>query len=297
MLVWQAHKARIRHMAFSPDGTELATTAGTSKFVHRWRAATGEPAGKLAGHTSHARAVAYSPDGRFLASTQNEWGARVWDRAAGTVVGLLNGASWHNDSIAFHPNSLAVAVATGQGVCEWLCAEFAGANQWSPPSNRFGTHRPFHRVLYAPCGRYLAASSFQWIAVYGAVARDELRSVNDPQGSAEAAQFAFAPDGNTVAVVFGLRIHLFAVPAGSERAVLRGHPNYIHALGFMPDGRAVVSAGADGVVRVWNPVSGAETRSFDWGIGKVCAAAVSPDGMLCAAGGENGKIVVWDVDA
>src|SRR5947208_328640 len=110
MLVWQAHKARIRHMAFSPDGAELATTAGTSKFVSLWRAATGEPTGKLAGHTTHARAVVYSPDGRFLASTQNTTTTHVWDRATGTVVGALHTEGWCIESVAFRPDSSAVAV-------------------------------------------------------------------------------------------------------------------------------------------------------------------------------------------
>src|SRR5215212_6846204 len=112
MLVWLAHKARIRHMAFSPDGAELATTAGTSKYVSLWRAATGEPAGRLAGHTTHARAVAYSPDGRFLASTQNTDTTHVWDRATGKVAAVLSTPGWCIETLAFRPDSSALAVPT-----------------------------------------------------------------------------------------------------------------------------------------------------------------------------------------
>ncbi len=295
MLIWQAHKARVRHMAFGPDGAELATTAGGSKFVSVWNAATGAPAGRLAGHTSYARAVAYAPDGRFIVSTQNEPTARVWDRATGTVVGLLS-VDWGADSAAFRSDSQSVAVVTRQGVGVWRCTDFAGADQPVTPVSRFATHRALQRVLYSPCGRYLIANSYHWLRLYTADGSDELRALDDPHGSAAATQLAFAPDGNTLAVVFGLRVHLFAVPDGTEKMVLRGHTNYIHALGFMPDGHALVSAGADGVVRVWDAATGAETRSFDWGIGKVCAAAVSPDGALCAAGSESGQVIVWDVD-
>jgi hypothetical protein len=38
------------------------------------------------------------------------------------------------------------------------------------------------------------------------------------------------------------------------------------------------------------------TQAFNWEIGRLRSVAFSPDGMLAAAGGDRGKIVVWDVD-
>ena len=56
-------------------------------------------------------------------------------------------------------------------------------------------------------------------------------------------------------------------------------------------------AGADGFVRFWEAAAGAELRSFAWGIGKLYCAAFSPDGLTCAAAGDKGQVVVWDVDS
>lgn len=296
MIVWQAHKSRIRHMAFSPDGAELATTAGSSKYVWTWRAATGEPAARLVGHTTYARAVAYSPDGRFLAATQNHPTACVWDRATGAVAARLGGSSWGRDCIGFRPDSSSVAFPTGEGVSEWRTDTFDGGGRILEADGRFGKGMWFGRVQFSPCGRYLATSQYRKGCIFDAAGQKLRHAFSDLHGGADPTLLAFAPDGDTLAVVFGLRIHLFAVPGGEELAILRGHPNFIHAMGFMPDGRAIVSAGADGAVRTWDPATGAAKHTFDWGIGKVCAAAVSPDGTLCAAGGENGKVVVWDVD-
>jgi WD40 repeat protein len=67
-------------------------------------------------------------------------------------------------------------------------------------------------------------------------------------------------------------------------------------VGFLPGGGTVLTAAMDGTVRLWDAATGAEQRSFDWGIGKVRVAAVSPDGTMCAAGSDDGRLVVGDVD-
>jgi hypothetical protein len=42
--------------------------------------------------------------------------------------------------------------------------------------------------------------------------------------------------------------------------------------------------------------SGKRRASFDFQIDRVNSIAFAPDGMTAAAGGQNGAIVLWDVD-
>jgi WD40 repeat protein len=68
------------------------------------------------------------------------------------------------------------------------------------------------------------------------------------------------------------------------------------ALAFAPDGRALLSGGADRAVRLWDLAAGRERAAWSWEVGRVLALAVSSDGMTAAAGGEKSALVVWDMD-
>ena len=37
-------------------------------------------------------------------------------------------------------------------------------------------------------------------------------------------------------------------------------------------------------------------RAHDWGLGRVHAMAVAPDGMTAAAAGQDHRILIWDLD-
>ncbi|CAN0281254.1 unnamed protein product, partial [Phaeothamnion confervicola] len=100
----------------------------------------------------------------------------------------------------------------------------------------------------------------------------------------------------------------FAVPAPGKAAlvcpsdgtgstlVLTGHTGHVSAVAFHPQRPRLLSAGADGTVRVWDTASGAEAGAFDWRVGPLTAVAVAPDGLSAAVAGRGGHIVTWDLD-
>ncbi|MCP4660142.1 MAG: WD40 repeat domain-containing protein, partial [bacterium] len=87
---------------------------------------------------------------------------------------------------------------------------------------------------------------------------------------------------------------LAAVPARGDEPILvidsGGHTAVITDVVFTRDGRQLVSAGKDKVVRVWDIENGAVVRTIRGEIGpgpegKIYAAALSPDERVLAVGG------------
>lgn len=295
MLVWKAHGARIRDVAFSPESATLATTAQKSRFVWLWHATTGEPVGSLTGHTDHARAVAFSPDGRFVAGTQHAPHIHVWSRATGAVAARLNSERFGAENLAFRPDSSALAVpALSRGVLEFSLVDSGAPGQLIVPMHRREvTADGARRVAFSPVGNFVGIAGNRNLHLHRSADWVWLHTF---RSEADVSHFAFAPDDSVIAAVFGTRILVWPLfPIAGAPVELRGHTNSIQAIGFHPNGQ-LVSAGTEGQVRVWDVTTGGVIRTFDWGIGQICAAAVSSDGLLAAAGSVSGQVVVWDLD-
>ncbi|MCL4862909.1 MAG: AAA family ATPase [Caldilineaceae bacterium] len=84
--VIKAHATRIAQLAFSPDGTRLAS-GGQSGTVRLWEVETGRQLLRLHGHTQPVEAVAFHPDGTLLASGSEDETMRLWTVAGEPPVG------------------------------------------------------------------------------------------------------------------------------------------------------------------------------------------------------------------
>ena len=75
--VLKGHESAVRSVAFSPDGTRLATGSYDST-ARLWDASTGKELAVLKGHEFRGTSVAFSPDGTRLATGSSDNTARLW---------------------------------------------------------------------------------------------------------------------------------------------------------------------------------------------------------------------------
>ena len=166
---YQGSAGQVESIAFSPDGSLVASASGTT--VDLLDAATGQPKQKLTGHTKDLLAVAFSPDGKTLASAGHD-GIKLWDVASGKEAkGLVGGASAAATSdllalaqidtsgVAFSPDGKLLAAGGSSGLRLWempSAQPVKAPDTWSsmPPGGRAGA---VNAVGFSPDGKTLAS--------------------------------------------------------------------------------------------------------------------------------------------
>jgi WD40 repeat protein/HEAT repeat protein len=80
---------------------------------------------------------------------------------------------------------------------------------------------------------------------------------------------------------------------GSHRIA---HGDAVNALAYSPDGKRLVTAGWDRVVRIWEVADGRLVRRLVGHTDTVWAVAWSPDGLMIATAGSDKAVRIWQAD-
>ena len=153
------HDSQVTSVAYSPDGTSLASTSG--QVVTLWDPASGAPTAVLEGHAHWVGAVAFSPDGATLAS-QSGWDGlvRLWDVETHRTVASIENTRG-GSAMAFSPDGATLACASGPLVKLWDVGTRVRIDSLA--------HRDWvHVVAFSPDGGTLATGTSKGIEVWDA---------------------------------------------------------------------------------------------------------------------------------
>jgi WD40 repeat protein/DNA-binding SARP family transcriptional activator/class 3 adenylate cyclase len=263
VFAFKAHDGDINDVAFSPDGSRLAST-GDDGRLKVWNPSTGTLVSSLSadGRVWGGWGPSFSKDGRLVAAAWSEKSGsrgevRVLDLSTDRVVARvriggpidtalspdgkrLAVASWWSDE----GNGAVFDVGTGT-----KAFGLRGPNCCIPPLSR--------GVSWSPDGRYIAASSESATRVWRAA-------------------------------------------TGRLAHTLLGHTGYVLSVAWSPDSSRLVTGGSDGTAKVWEigvkdarelwSLSGQETRSGIVGV------AFSPNGTRVMAGDAAiSGVKIWDL--
>ena len=244
-------------LAFSPDGSQLAVTGP----LRVWRLADGTESVIIKGHPSRENAIVWSPDGKRLATSSDDQTLRVWDIGSGDELLRLKG---HR------------AAVTGVAFCRagdhlFSCGTDGAIKLWDATQKR------------------------EVVKLGPAMAAVDPRDPRPGPGC-----LSFNADGSILATPLSAQTIALWNPAnGKLIRSLNVACGPVSALSFSPDGSQIATSGPrTQLVGLCDAVNGRPLVTVGNPPGEnpfgYLGAVFSPDGLKLACFGTEPEVSVWD---
>jgi cytochrome c len=268
--VLRFHDGAVNAVAFLADGRVV--TSGEDARIAIWTPGAAQPSAVLAGHTAPVVALAVSPDGTTLASAAWDHTARLWPLAGGAPR-VLEGHQQNVNGVAFTPDGRSLVTAGYDATLRiWPLAGGAPVVASLPSS--------LNSVVVTSDGEIATAGADG--KVYMLSATGELTGEIEV-GQTPIIALAASRDGKLVAAA-GIRGSVAIIERATRKLVrtLVGPGLPVWSAAFLPDGRTLLTGGADRMIRCWDAVTGEP-------VGNLVVGA--PEDPLAAYNGDPGAEV------
>lgn len=269
--VLRFHDGAVNAVMILGDGRVVTT--GEDARIAIWTPGKPEPDAILAGHTGPIVALAVSPDGATLASVSWDSTIRLWPLGGGAPR-VLEGHQGNINGVAFSPDGAALVSAGYDATLRiWPLREQGSPRVETLPS-------PLNAVAVAPDGEVVAAGADG--KLYFLSPRGELQNTIEASPTPVVA-LALSNGGERIAAAsIGGPVAIIDRKTHALARRLDGSGPSVWSAAFFPDGRTLLTGGADGMIRRWNAETGEPIGA---------AAAADAQDPLAAYAGDPGALV------
>ncbi|BCL83560.1 WD40 repeat domain-containing protein [Ktedonobacteria bacterium brp13] len=281
--VYRGHHAPVRALAWSPDGSRLASVG---EEVQVWHATTGTKQFCVPIPASPS-AIAWSRDGSWIALGDEEGGISVWTgEGKEALIGVedtekITGLAWspQQDDLVVWCSSTGLIQFhdVRQNAFRWgiHCVHGAEALAWSPDGTRLAI-----------------GGNDSVVCLFNPITGNLLRTFKRHRSAAQA--LTWSADSQLLASAANTHvIRIWDATTGKQRRTIWSRFSAIGILAWSPDGTRLACAGSDSCVQVWHIPTGCLQQIYQGHTDAITSLAWSPDSTMLASASNDGTVQIY----